>query len=503
MDDALKIKMPYEHFKIRPGGTKKNRAESNLALPAALCYLLKGLNQKRRDVTHFAGKRDYYSTQRSTVKVKYVYNEYKDHSFNKVYAEQWAAHGRYLQRKGAQLEDKKGFGFDQTQEEIAIEKLLKSWQKEGDEHIWKLIISPEKAADINLKEHIRELMRTVENDLGTKLQWVAIDHYNTLHFHVHLVIRGVRDDGSVLRLSKEYFTTGFRSRSQQILTEKLGLRTGQDILESRQKIINARHITEIDREINNKLTNDHFINLDWCTKNGYLYQKNLQIKLRLEYLEKLGLAKEFTSASWHVDPTFLDYLKFVQEQDDIIKSQRKHYTQIIDKDLPTIVNKLPNFGDSIVGRVVGTGLSERDEEFRYVFIEGIDGQIHYVKANSKTIRIRDNHELFAGDIIYMERTKFAKDNKEISYIKVETFNDFESLRTAPEITNIDRYIIDRTIKNGFIPEISPTANAVRVEFMKIVHSRVDRLRRMGILNDRLEVDRTRLEQEMQFKRRIG
>jgi hypothetical protein len=332
---------------------------------------------------------------------------------------------------------------------------------------------------------------------------VAIDHYNTLHFHAHLVIRGVRDDGSALRLSKEYFTTGFRSRSQQILTEKLGLRIGQDILESRKKIIKARHITEIDREISNKLTKDHFMNLDWCTKNGYLYQKNLQIKQRLEYLEGLGLAKEFTSASWHVDPTFLDYLKFIQEQDDIIKSQKKHYSQIIDKDLPTIVNKLPHLGDAIVGRVVGTGLSERDEEFRYVFIEGIDGQIHYVKANNKTIRMRDNHELFAGDVIYMERSKFTKDGKKISYIKVDTYSDFESLRTAAGITNIDRYIVDRIIKNGYIPEIGPMANAVRSEFFKVVHSRVDYLKRRDILNERLEVDRDRLEWEMSLKRRLG
>ena len=94
----------------------------------------------------------------------------------------------------------------------------------------------------------------------------------------------------------------------------------------------------MDREINFKLTKDHCINLDWCTKNGYLYQKNFQIKQRLEYLETLGLAKGLTTASWIVSPTFLDDLKFMQEQDDIIKMQHKHYDQIVNKDLRLVNN---------------------------------------------------------------------------------------------------------------------------------------------------------------------
>jgi hypothetical protein len=278
---------------------------------------------------------------------------------------------------------------------------------------------------------------------------------------------------------------------------------GQDMLESRKKVIKAMHITDIDREINFKLTKDHFINLDWCTKNSYMYQKNLQIKQRLEHLETLGLAKEFTSASWHVSPTFLNHLKFIQEQDDIIKSQRKHFDQIINKDLPVIVNNLPNLGDAIIGRVSGTGLSERDENLRYILIEGIDNKIHYVKANAKITRLKDGHQLSAGDIVHLERAKFIKDSKEISYIDVHIFQDWDSLRMTPEITSIDRYIINRIVKNGYIPEVAPTANAVRVEFMKIIQGRVDYLQRLNVLNDRLEVNSDRLVLEMNFRRRIG
>jgi len=480
-------------FRIKPSGLKKTKREDNRAFKASYLYLLKSL-RNNQSISLMAGPKAYRSTQKCMVKVSYASNNHKG---------QWSAHGRYLGRKGAQREDEKGLGFNDTDEEISIAKTLNSWQIDSDPRIWKLIISPERAADLGLKEHTRELMKRVEKDLGLKLQWVAIDHYNTLHFHVHLVIRGISDDGRELRFEKKYIKEGFRDRSQQIITAKLGLRTGLDMLENRREIIKARHITEIDREINNKLTKDHFYNLDWCTKNGYLYQKNLQIKQRLQYLETLGLAKEFTSASWHVSPTFLEHLKFMQEGDDIVKSQRRHYDQIIDKDLKTISNKLPNVGDTIIGRVIGTGLSERDEDFRYIFIEGIDAKIHYVKANSKVLELRDNYQLKAGNIIHLERKNYIKDNKTIPYLDVNVFSDFGSLRTATEITSIDRYIANRVIINGYIPETKETANAVRVEFMKIVQGRVNYLKRQNILNEDLQVIRSMDEQQVRLKRGLG
>ena len=505
MADNFPIRMPYEFFKIRPGGPRKQKREQgNRALKAASFFLLKNLKTKRPTVTPWGNSRNYSSSQRSTVKVSFAYNEYKDHFFQKEYARQWAAHADYLLRKGAQFEHKRGEGFDAIDDDIPIAKLVKSWQEEGDEHLFKIIVSPDKAADLDLKDHTRELMKVVEKDLGTKLQWAAVPHYNTLHFHVHIVCRSVRDDGTVLKLSKDYFTTGFRTRSQQLATEKLGLRTFQDILESRQKVLNARHITEldrlIDREINNELKKDHIYTLDWCTKNNKLYQKNLQIKQRLEYLESLDLAKPLTTASWYVDPTFLEDLKFMQEQDDIIKMQHRHYDQIINKDLRVVDNKLPNFGDTVIGRVVGTGINERNEDFRYILIEGIDGQIHHVKANGKIMRLRDNRQLAAGDIIHLERTKFVKDSKEISYIDVHAFSDWDALRMTTEITSIDRYIINHITNNGYIPESAPTANSVRVQFMKIIQGRVNYLQNLNVLNDRLEVNRYKLEEQARLKR---
>ena len=212
------------------------------------------------------------------------------------------------------------------------------------------------------------------------------------------------------------------------------------------------------------------------------------------------MAKPLTTASWYVDPAFLEDLKFMQEQDDIIKMQHKHYDQIINKDLRVVDNKLLNFGDTVIGRVVGTGINERNEDFRYILIEGIDGQIHHVKANGKIMRLRDNRQLAAGDIIHLERTKFVKESKEISYIDVHAFSDWDALRMATEITSIDRYIINHIINNGYIPESAPTANLVRVQFMKIIQGRVNYLKTLDVLNDRLEINRYKLEEQARLKR---
>ena len=47
----------------------------------------------------------------------------------------------------------------------------------------------------DLKPFIRDLMAQMERDLDTKLDWMAVDHFNTGHPHTHIVIRGRDDKG--------------------------------------------------------------------------------------------------------------------------------------------------------------------------------------------------------------------------------------------------------------------------------------------------------------------
>jgi type IV secretory pathway VirD2 relaxase len=53
-------------------------------------------------------------------------------------------------------------------------------------------------------------MLDVEKDLGTKLDWLAVDHWNTDNPHVHVLICGWAGDGKDLVISREYISRGFR-----------------------------------------------------------------------------------------------------------------------------------------------------------------------------------------------------------------------------------------------------------------------------------------------------
>ena len=75
----------------------------------------------------------------------------------------------------------------------------------------------------------RRLMAQMEEDLGTKLDWVAVDHYNTGHPHTHIILRGKDDRGKDLIIAREYITHGMRERAAEIVSLDLGPRSDIEI----------------------------------------------------------------------------------------------------------------------------------------------------------------------------------------------------------------------------------------------------------------------------------
>ena len=398
-----------------------------------------------------------------------------------------------MQRKGAQRQDQIGLGFNYDNDEVPIAKLLNSWQVAGDERFWKFIVSPEAGYRVDLKDHAREFMARLENELGRKLEWVAIDHYNTDDFHLHFCVRGIDKSKQEYRLDEDYIKEGPRRISKQLLTEKLGLRTDDFIIERRNKVLFVEHVTEIDRIIEKSLNKDHFITIPHGTDSSVDQVKRSQMLMRLEFLKSLGLAHKHSAATFYVEPTFISFLKFKQEQKDISKVLSKHKEQMLDPDLPIVANKLPNVGDRLIGRVVSSGVNERFEDYRYVLVEGIDGQAHYVTANNKLMDLRDNWKLLNGEVVCFERCEFTKEDKKISYIRVDSFIDFEAIKKSPMVNNVDRFIVEKLIEDGKTPQVSPTDNKVRKEFLEVIDDRIEVLKASNILNDHLELNRHNLE----------
>ena len=80
-----------------------------------------------------------------------------------------------------------------------------------------------------LHGYTRRLLARVEQDLGRRLEWIAVDHWDTDNPHTHLVIRGRDESGGDLVIAREYITHGMRVRATELATEWLGPRSEAEI----------------------------------------------------------------------------------------------------------------------------------------------------------------------------------------------------------------------------------------------------------------------------------
>ena len=92
-------------------------------------------------------------------------------------------------------------------------------------------------------------MRQMEQDLDTKLDWVAIDHFNTGHPHTHVVIRGRDDQGRDLVIARDYIGHGVRARAQGLMTLELGPESEVERLQKLASEVEQERFTRLDRAL--------------------------------------------------------------------------------------------------------------------------------------------------------------------------------------------------------------------------------------------------------------
>jgi type IV secretory pathway VirD2 relaxase len=232
-----------------------------------------------------------------------------------------AAHARYLSRPGAQQEFQKGLGFDGEREDIDMLATVRSWEK-SDELMWRFIVSPEDADRLNLRDHVHELVGQMERDLDTKLEWVGVDHHNTDDAHVHLLVRGVRENGRPLEINREYLRSGLRIRSQEIATRELGPRLEQEILHARERVVRREQWTEIDRALQRKANGNGLVTYDqFQSQSEGARIRAEQETDRLQFLSRLGLASRVDERSWQLAQNHERDLRERQVSKDVIKSR--------------------------------------------------------------------------------------------------------------------------------------------------------------------------------------
>jgi type IV secretory pathway VirD2 relaxase len=99
----------------------------------------------------------------------------------------------------------------------------------------------------DLRGFTRDLMRQVENDLETRLDWIAIDHYNTGHPHTHIIVRGVLEGGGILNIAGDYIAHGIRHRASELVTLELGHQSELELQAKLKTEVEAERWTRLDR----------------------------------------------------------------------------------------------------------------------------------------------------------------------------------------------------------------------------------------------------------------
>ena len=156
------------------------------------------------------------------------------------------AHIGYLQRDGVTRDGSQGKLFDAAGDEADGRAFAERCK--DDRHHFRFIVSPDDAGELaSLRSFTRELMDQASRDLGTRLDWVAIDHWNTENPHVHILVRGRADDGKDLVISRDYISTGLRARAGDLVTRELGPRSELETRQGLEAETTAERWTRLDR----------------------------------------------------------------------------------------------------------------------------------------------------------------------------------------------------------------------------------------------------------------
>ncbi|MEA3197674.1 MAG: hypothetical protein QOF32_1726, partial [Gammaproteobacteria bacterium] len=289
------------------------------------------------------------------------------------------AHLRYLERDGVTRDGQPGRLYSTFADEADRDAFTERGQ--DDRHQFRIILAPEDgAAYEDLKPFTRDVMAKIESDLGTNLDWVAVDHHDTGHPHAHVVVRGVTEDGKILNIAGDYLAHGIRHRASEVLTRDLGPQTEQEVQRQLESEIEAERLTRLDRTLIER-AEAGMVDLRMAnsgTEFGRTYDQMLIARAR--QLERLGLAEQDGPLRWSLSSDTETVLRRMGERGDIIKTMHRAMTEAGLPRAPqlyTIHEHGQNAGP-IIGRVVARGLADEMAERRYLVLDGIDGRSHYL-----------------------------------------------------------------------------------------------------------------------------
>jgi type IV secretory pathway VirD2 relaxase len=284
-------------------------------------------------------------------------------------------HLSYLERDGVERDGSPGtlYGRDDSFDPVSMRAPLDTERRQ-----FRFIVSPEDAGEIDLRTFTRDLVAQMEKDLGRRLIWAAVNHHNTAHPHVHIVVRGLDAAGRQLRIPPRYMSEEMRWQAQHILTRELGLRSEVDIARRASAEVERESLTSLDRRLSALLQGRR---LAASSLSKLPRHERTLLLLRLETLSRLGLAGRLARGALELHDGWEDVLKRLGERGDIIK--RIH--QLAPGDVARY--RVPEPGqplDPIEGVVRGKGLHDELTGDIFAVVETRSGETHYVRLDQRT-----------------------------------------------------------------------------------------------------------------------
>jgi type IV secretory pathway VirD2 relaxase len=344
-------------------------------------------------------------------------------------------HMAYLKRDGVTRDGADARMFDATSD--AADEQAFAERTADDRHHFRFIISPEDAAELaDLRGFTRELMQDVERDLGTRLDWVAVDHWNTDNPHVHVLIRGRADDGQDLVISRDYISRGFRDRAAERVTIELGPRSEHEIRTALEKEVEAERWTSLDRALRDVA--DDGGGVADLRPGGEDDPEMRRLMLgRAAKLERLGLAEQIGPAQWTLKPGIEPTLRDLGIRGDIIKTMHRAMSGADgEPDIAGFAIHGDAPADPVLGRLVQRGLDDELKGSAYAIVEGVDGRTHHLRFSDLEL----TGDARPGAIV---ETRAYEDANGRQRLSLATRSDLtiETQISAPGATWIDRQLL--------------------------------------------------------------
>ncbi len=301
----------------------------------------------------------------------------KTHKLNPQAAGRQAllSHLRYIQRDGVSRNGAPGQLYGPDPDAADARAFVD--RSAADRRQYRIVLAPDDGAEYSdLRSLTRRLMLQMERDLGTRLDWIAADHFDTGHPHSHILLRGRDDRGRALEIAGDYLNHGLRERAMELATLDLGPPENGHVAAARRREVLAERLTGIDLRLRREAGPDNIVRA--------IHADGMQQSLRagrLHMLHQLGLAEPLGPATWRLRRDMAQTLQRMGERRIMMAILHRHLqARSPDRAISGygILAAGATIDRALTGELIAHGRAAALAQRPYLILNTIDGRALYV-----------------------------------------------------------------------------------------------------------------------------